>query len=132
MFAAGETDSYLSLAAISLGTAALLAASGELPAGAAEAVIGDGASHAAHLAVGDLASDENFLINLGNYAKFFISLMTGTAYVITKPFVALLKRPTTAVLFVVGAVGFVLFLRFTIDGMLGITEPVDYQFSPIN
>eukprot|EP00193_Tetraselmis_chui_P008045 CAMPEP_0177756872 /NCGR_PEP_ID=MMETSP0491_2-20121128/3343_1 /TAXON_ID=63592 /ORGANISM="Tetraselmis chuii, Strain PLY429" /LENGTH=208 /DNA_ID=CAMNT_0019272489 /DNA_START=64 /DNA_END=690 /DNA_ORIENTATION=- len=132
LFAAGETDASLVLAAASLGACVLLAAMGEVQPALAVDAAGNPEMHPVAADLQQLAAQEDFWVNLGRYFKFFISLMTGTAYVITKPFVALLKRPTTAVLFVVGAVGFVFFIRFTIDGMLGLTDPVDYQFSPIN
>ena len=130
LFAAGEIDSSLALAAVTVGIATVAAAIAAEPSQAAE-IAGDPSIHPIAADINNMAAEEDLLSNLAKYARFAISLSTGTIYVILKPFAGLLKKPVTAVLLVVGLVGFVFFLNFTINAMLGITDPVDYQFSPI-
>jgi len=130
LFAAGEIHSSLSLAAATMGMAVVTAAIFADPSQAAE-VARDPSFHPVAANVGQIAAEEDLLSNLAKYARFAISLSTGTVYVILKPFAGLLKKPVTAVLLVVGVVGFIFFLNFTINAMLGITDPVEYKFSPI-
>lgn len=130
LFAAGDVDMSLSLAAITVGAAAMAFAAGVEPSQASD-LAGYPMLHPVAADVSQIAAQEDFWVNILRYFQFFISLMTGTAYVILKPFAGLLKRPVTAVLLVVGVVGFIFFLRFTIDAMLGLTDPIDYQFAAI-
>eukprot|EP00887_Chlorella_sp_A99_P006272 scaffold3.g6272.t1 len=130
LVAASPTDAYLLLLAAALGGWALLGA-----AAAAAAAVGDGAcaAHAAWHApvLADLAENEDFWGNVLRYVTYFFSVLLGTAYVAVKPILELLKRPTTAVLVVAGLGGLFFFVSFVVRGMLGITEPLDYEPSSI-
>lgn len=87
----------------------------------------DAAAH--HLSpLADLAEGEEFWSNVGRYARYFLTVMLGTGYAMTRPIVALFKRPVTALLAVVGIAGTVYFVKFTLDAMLGISEPVSYDY----
>lgn len=77
-------------------------------------------------AIGDLAENEDFWGNVVSYGRYFVSVMLGTAYVMTKPFAEALKRPKTAVFVIVGTVGLVWFLASAVKLMLGVDESFDY------
>lgn len=100
----------------------------------------DGASAATHaLASGhgpesinsvpvfELAEGEDFWANMANYGRFFISVLTGTAYVAVKPIGKLLKNPVSAVFVIGGAVLVYVGLRATIETMLGLSE---FEYTP--
>ncbi|KAK9813493.1 hypothetical protein WJX73_002126 [Symbiochloris irregularis] len=48
-----------------------------------------------------LADNEDFWQNLTQYARFFVSVLAGTAYVALKPLAGLLKKPSTAIVLVI-------------------------------
>ena len=60
------------------------------------------------------------------YGRYFVSVMLGTAYIMTKPFAEALKRPKTAVFVVIGTVGLFWFLTAAVKLMLGVDESFDY------
>uniref|UniRef100_A0A061S0P0 Uncharacterized protein ycf33 n=1 Tax=Tetraselmis sp. GSL018 TaxID=582737 RepID=A0A061S0P0_9CHLO len=130
LFAAGETGPSLAVAAVVFGGAATLLALGPEPAQAAD-LSAIPAFHPVSSDLQNLAAQEDFWVNLSKYFRFFISLMTGTAYVMLRPFAGMLKRPVTAVLLVVFVAGLLYFLNFTVNAMLGLSDPVDYQLSAI-
>ena len=78
------------------------------------------------MTAGDLAENEDFWGNVVSYGRYFVSVMLGTAYVMTKPFAEALKRPKTAVFVIVGTVGLVWFLASAVKLMLGVDESFDY------
>jgi hypothetical protein len=57
-----------------------------------------------------LAENEDFWANVLRYISYFFSVLLGTAYVAFKPVVALLKRPTTAVLVIAAFAGLYYFV----------------------
>ena len=64
-----------------------------------------------------------FWANMVKYARFSISIMVGFAYMFGRPVVALMKKPGTAALVIgVGAGGY-FFFKFTIETMLGLSDP---------
>lgn len=88
-------------------------------------VSGDEAVHSSQIF--SLAEGEDFWSNMASYGRFFISVMTGTTYVILKPVLGLLRRPRTAIFVVIGAALLYFGLRATVDAMLGLT---DLGYSP--
>jgi hypothetical protein len=69
-----------------------------------------------------LAENEDFWANVLRYISYFFSVLLGTAYVAFKPIVALLKRPTTAVLVVAAFAGLYFFVSTTVKAMIGVDE----------
>ena len=104
---------------------ALLAAAD--PAGAA---MQHAAAHHPHV-IADLAENEEFWGNVGRYISYFFSVLLGTAYVAIKPVIALLKRPTTAVLVIAGGAVLYFFVSTTVSAMLGMNDIIDYEPSSI-
>lgn len=85
------------------------------------------AVQALHAPLFDLsAAEPPILENIVRYAQWFFSIMLGTGYVMLRPFALLLKKPVTGVLVIGLAVGLIYFVKFSVDGMLGITDPVEY------
>ena len=90
-------------------------------------------SHAAtHQAHGteafQLASeDSEFWVNVSRYGRYFITVLLGTAYISVKPVLELLKRPKTAFLVVAGIAVLYLFVSTTVQAMLGVSNPLEYQ-----
>jgi Protein of unknown function (DUF751) len=78
----------------------------------------------------DLSQDTPFWENIARYGQYFFSVMLGTGYVMLKPFAGLLKRPVTAVLLIAFVIGFGLFLKTTVNAMLGKDDLFEYD--PIN
>ena len=76
-----------------------------------------------HLA--DLGENEDFWANMTRYGRFFVTVMLGTATVMVRPLQAMLKRPVTAVVAVVALVGATVFLKVTLEAMLGLSQPLD-------
>jgi hypothetical protein len=107
-------DSGAVLLAAVVGGVALLAAAE--PAAAA-----DGAARLLQ-PVGELAENQEFWGNVLRYISYFFSVMLGTGYIMLKPFAALLKRPVTAVLLLVGVAALLYFINFTVQSMLGVNE----------
>lgn len=85
------------------------------------------ASHNPDNMVGEVAENADFWSNVLRYVSYFFSVLLGTAYVALKPIVQLLKKPTTAVLVIVGAIGLYFFVSTTVSAMLGVTE---YDYDP--
>lgn len=77
--------------------------------------------------IADLAENEDFWGNVLRYVSYFFSVLLGTAYVALKPIVELLKRPTTAILVILGATGLYLFVSTTVSAMLGVNE---FEYDP--
>lgn len=77
--------------------------------------------------IADLAENEDFWGNVLRYVSYFFSVLLGTAYVALKPIVDLLKRPTTAILVILGAAGLYLFVSTTVSAMLGVNE---FEYDP--
>lgn len=73
-----------------------------------------------------MAENEDFWGNVVSYGRYFVSVMLGTAYVMTKPFTEALKRPKTAVVAVGGTVALFWFMTFAVKLMLGVDESFDY------
>ncbi len=69
-----------------------------------------------------LAENEDFWSNVLRYISYFFSVLLGTAYVAFKPVVALLKRPTTAILVIVAFAGLYYFVSATVKAMIGVDE----------
>lgn len=69
-----------------------------------------------------LAENEDFWANVLRYISYFFSVLLGTAYVAFKPVVALLKRPTTAILVIVAFAGLYYFVSTTVKAMIGVDE----------
>lgn len=69
-----------------------------------------------------LAENEDFWANVLRYVSYFFSVLLGTAYVAFKPIVALLKRPTTAILVIVAFAGLYYFVSTTVKAMIGVDE----------
>lgn len=77
-----------------------------------------------------LAENEDFWANVLRYVSYFFSVLLGTAYVAFKPIVALLKRPTTAILVIAAFAGLYYFVSTTVKAMIGVDEFV-YEPSSI-
>lgn len=71
--------------------------------------------------------DSDFWVNVSRYGRYFITVLLGTAYVAVKPVLQLLKRPKTAVAVVLGLVALYLFVSTTVQAMLGVSNPLEYQ-----
>lgn len=78
----------------------------------------------------DLAQDTPIWENIVRYAQYFFSVMLGTGYVMLKPFAQLLRNPLTGVLVVGGAVGLVVFVKTTVNAMLGVDDL--FEYAPTN
>ena len=65
------------------------------------------------------AQDEEFWSNVLRYVRYFFSVLLGTAYITIKPIGQLLRKPVTAVLVIVALGGLFVFLRTTLNAMLG-------------
>lgn len=75
-----------------------------------------------------LATGEgDFWVNVSRYGRYFITVLLGTAYISVKPILQLLKRPKTAVAVIIGAAALYLFVSTTVQAMLGVSNPLDYQ-----
>lgn len=69
----------------------------------------------------------DFWVNVSRYGRYFITVLLGTAYISVKPVLQLLKRPKTAVAVIIGLVALYLFVSTTVQAMLGVSNPLDYQ-----
>jgi len=70
-----------------------------------------------------MAEGEDFWSNMGRYAKYAVTVVFGTGYVIVKPLFSLLKKPQTAIPFILAVVGLVAVIRWTLITMLGLNDP---------
>lgn len=64
-----------------------------------------------------------FWANMVKYARFSISIMVGFAFMFGRPIVNLLKKPQTAILVIGGGYGGYKFFKWTIETMLGMSDP---------
>lgn len=71
--------------------------------------------------------DSDFWVNVSRYGRYFITVLLGTAYITVKPLIQLLKRPKTAIAVILGLVALYLFVSTTVQGMLGVSNPLEYQ-----
>lgn len=65
------------------------------------------------------------------YGRYFVTVMLGTGYIMVKPIAGLFKNPVSGAIAVVGIAGTAYFVYFTVNAMLGITDPVGYEPSSI-
>jgi hypothetical protein len=118
-----ETALTLVLLATAIGGLALLAP--ESAAAAADAVSSSASSyHPTEIA--QVAENDEFWSNVLRYIRYFFTVTSGGLYALASPFLNLFKKPTTAVLAVCVAIGAVFVLQFTLNAMLGISEPFEY------
>lgn len=73
------------------------------------------------------SGDSDFWVNVSRYGRYFITVLSGTAYIGLKPILGLLKRPKTAVAVVLAVIALYLFVSTTVQAMLGVSNPLDYQ-----
>ena len=67
------------------------------------------------------SQDPPFWENMVRYSRYMVTLLAGTGYVILKPLGRFLKRPATAIPFLLGT-GLTLYLiKFTLEAMLGLS-----------
>lgn len=92
------------------------------PAAAAE----QGSQHTHVTSLFDVAEGEEFWSNVARYGRFFVTVMLGTVNVMLRPFGRLFKNPITGAVGIVGAVGAFYFIKFTVEAMLGVQEPLNY------
>ena len=71
--------------------------------------------------------DSDFWVNVSRYGRYFITVLLGTAYISVKPILQLLKRPKTAVAVILGLAALYLFVSTTVQAMLGVSNPLEYQ-----
>lgn len=121
LFAASQPgDSRMMLLA-----AALVGAAALQTAAPGMAAAEDYHHHAQLLA--DVAEGADFWSNVLRYVSYFFSVLLGTAYVALKPLADLFKRPATAILGLAGIAGLLAFVSFTVNAMLGVNEPFEYN-----
>jgi hypothetical protein len=129
-----QRQQLLSLAVSAAPASALLALALALaaasPAEAAERAAAAAAhAHAhAHAPLYSLSEGEDFFANVARYGRYFVTVMLGTGYMMVKPVVGLVKKgPLTAVLALGGGAAAVYVIKFTLDAMLGLSDPVVYD-----
>ena len=95
-------------------------------ADAATNTISDGAQvpHYVNIAMGDMGENEDFWANVVRYGRYFVTVMLGTGYIMVKPLVELLKKPTTAIAVISFTIFTLWFVRFTVNAMLGLDDQV--------
>ena len=71
--------------------------------------------------------DSDFWVNVSRYGRYFITVLLGTAYISVKPVLQLLKRPKTAVAVILGLLALYFFVSTTVQAMLGVSNPLEYQ-----
>jgi hypothetical protein len=89
------------------------------------------ATHSIPRPIADLAENEDFWANVLRYISYFFSVLLGTAYVAIKPIFELLKRPTTAILVIIGGAALYFFVSTTVGAMLGMNDIIEYEPSSI-
>jgi hypothetical protein len=62
----------------------------------------------------------DFWENVLRFPRFFISSMIGLVFTIIGPFLNLLRRPQTAIIFVLITIGGLVFITLTLQAMLSI------------
>jgi uncharacterized membrane protein YjjP (DUF1212 family) len=60
----------------------------------------------------------DFWENTLRFPRFFVSSMIGLVFIIIGPFLNLLRRPQTTIIFIVGTVLLILFISFTLNAMV--------------
>lgn len=73
------------------------------------------------------SEDSDFWVNVSRYGRYFVTVLLGTAYISVKPILEALKRPKTAFLVVAAVAALYLFVSTTVQAMLGVTNPLEYQ-----
>jgi hypothetical protein len=68
----------------------------------------------------EVASEQPLLENVARYARYFVTVMLGTGYMITKPIQGLFKNPITGVLGTVGLIAFALLIKYTVELMVSV------------
>jgi len=106
--------------------AAALAAAGAAPADAAEPAASAAAAAGALNPSFELAEGQEFWSNVARYGRYFVTVMLGTGYVMLKPLGDALRRPGTAILAIAGVSGVLLFMKVTLEMMLGMSASPDY------
>lgn len=71
--------------------------------------------------------DSDFWVNVSRYGRYFITVLLGTAYITVKPILQLLKRPKTAIAVILGLLALYFFVSTTVQAMLGVSNPLEYQ-----
>lgn len=89
------------------------------------AIAADAAQH--HQQLYTIAEGEDFWTNVARYARYFVTVLLGTGYVMVKPVLEAFKRPVSAVFALVAIVGGAVLLKVTLNAMLGIDEPFNYE-----
>ncbi len=70
---------------------------------------------------------QEFWGNIARYARYFVTVMLGTGYVMLRPIVGAFKNPLSAVFTIAAVAGTVFFVKFTLEAMLGVApESFDY------
>nr|BDA97953.1 photosystem I assembly protein Ycf33 [Chroomonas collegionis] len=62
----------------------------------------------------------DFWENVFRFPRFFISSMLGLVFTIIGPFLNLLRRPQTTIIFIVVAISTTIFLSLTLKAMLNL------------
>ncbi len=60
----------------------------------------------------------DFWENTLRFPRFFISSMIGLVFIIIGPFLNLLQKPQTTIVFVIGITGIIMFLFLTLNAMI--------------
>lgn len=83
-------------------------------------------AHHVNSPIYDLAEGQEFWGNVARYARYFVTVMLGTGYVMLRPLAGMFKNPISAILAIGGLVGGAYFMKFTLEAMLGMAEPFEY------
>eukprot|EP00775_Hariotina_reticulata_P013334 gene13334-13463_t len=115
------------------GVAALAALLLTMPAGLAHAAdsLDQHQQVSTAISLYDISEGEEFWGNVAKYGRYFVTVMLGTGYVMVQPIVGAFKKPVTAAVALAVIVGGSFLLKFTLDAMLGITEPLPYEAGAI-
>merc|ERR1712224_147514 len=68
------------------------------------------------------AGAQDFISNLITYARYFITVMLGTTYMMVRPITTLFNERMTAVLAICGMFGLAYFIYLTLYSMLGLLD----------
>merc|ERR1711979_184294 len=75
----------------------------------------------------ELSSQNEFWSNMTSYAKYFVTVMLGTTYAMVSRFSGSFKKPSSAFLFIIGLLVTLCFLVVTMETMLGVVDPIDFN-----
>merc|ERR1712187_995391 len=75
----------------------------------------------------ELSNQKEFWSNMTSYAKYFVTVMLGTTYVMVNRFSGQFKKPSSSLLFVIGLLVTLYFLVVTIETMLGVVDPIGFS-----